>query len=123
MWRLKQVQKVVKTYSSELTAVLRGNRIDVLRLHPFKLEPPSLVISLTHDWKTTGRPVEWGLDIIWNKLSACDMWRDPGFIERFMKENEQADASAERARKNSQEAFLYDFASQFKKTFSNTIIH
>ena len=123
MWRLIQVQKVVKTYSSELCAVMRGNRIDVLRFHPFKLEPPAYLISLTDNWKSSGQPVEWGLDIIWNKLSAMDMWRDPGFIEAFLKENEKVEESEERARKNSQESFLYDFASQFKKTFSDTIIH
>lgn len=123
MWRLIQVQKAVKKYSSELCAVMCGDRIDILRSHPFNLEPPSHLVSLTEDWKKTGRPVEWGLDIIWNKLSAMDMWRDPGLIERVLQENEKIDESKERARKNSQESFLYDFASSFKKTFSDTIIH
>jgi hypothetical protein len=82
---------------------------------------PHLIFALTDTWKVTGRPVEWGVVPILQRLKALDLWnRDiVGELEQAYDNEEAANA---RKRKNDTESFLLDFRSQFKKTFNDTRI-
>lgn len=76
------------------------------------------VFALTHNWKPTGYEVDWGLLVISERLKAMDLWkRDVAkdLIETYEKDKK----SNERAHSNNIEGFLYEYHSQFKKTFND----
>lgn len=90
-------------------------RIDIYRVASMNDAPPYFVFSLTEDWKPSGKPVPWSVDIVLNRIKAHDLWRDDTFVERWIAEQEKAAESEDRARRNDTEAFLYDFARQFQR--------
>lgn len=77
-----------------------------------------LVCALTHNWQVTGYSVDWGIEPIMARLRDMDLWNRDLASEIIAKE-EKAIESRERDRMNHTESFLYDFHSQFKKTFSD----
>lgn len=84
----------------------------------FSKSSPYFVFALTHNWKTNGRPVDWGIEPIMARLKAMDLWRRD-VAEDLIREYEKDEASLVRDRDNSMESFLYEFRDQFKKTFSD----
>lgn len=116
----KRLDKRVKEYDS-LLFIQEGkdSRYDVYKKSNLGCELPHFIFALTDTWLPTGRPIEYGIDVVINRIKAHDLWRDDQFIENYIKECEKDKESKERARKNSVESFLYDFHSQFKKTVSD----
>ncbi len=76
---------------------------------------PHFIFSLTDSWQPTGAPVEYGLDVVLNRIKANDLWRDDSFVENWLAQHEKDVESKERAKQNSIESFLYDFRRQFAK--------
>lgn len=117
---VSKISKLVKSYDPELRAeCLMFPRIDIYRQCRNKTSPPYYVFSLTDNWTLTGKPVEWGSEPILARLKAMDLWNSGVGLEEVLEHNEQVDLSRERARKNNIESFLYEFRSQFSKTFSD----
>ena len=117
---VRKISKLVQSYDPELRAeCLMFPRIDIYRQRRDKTSPPYYVFSLTDNWQLTGKPVEWGAEPILARLKAMDLWNSGVGLEEAIAHNEQVDLSKERARKNSIESFLYEFRSQFHKTFSD----
>ena len=79
---------------------------------------PHYVFSLTHNWNLNGRPVDWGLEPIVARVKAMDLW-NRNIVEDMIAGYAEDEKCQERTRNNSIESFLYDFRSQFKKTFSD----
>lgn len=118
--RVKDITKALKTYDGCLYAQeTKLGRLDVYRKSTFGCNPPHFLFSLTDTWQPQGTPIDYGIDTVLNRVKAHDLWRDDGFIENWIKNHEAFKESQERERKNSIESFLYDFRSQFKKTFSD----
>lgn len=79
---------------------------------------PHFVFALTDNWTTNGRPVPWGIEPIRARLKAIDLWSRE-LAEDLIGEYEKDEIAQERELDNSIEAFVKDFRSQVKKTFSD----
>ena len=116
MSRVKEINRAVKAYDSELFAVCnKPPRIDVYRQHRDKLSPPHLIFSLTEDWTVQSKPIEWGIEPVIARLKAMDLWQNGVTLDTLIDEHEKAEESKRRAFRNDVESFLYDFRSSFKK--------
>lgn len=120
MGRAKEMNRAVKNYDSCLYVQENPDgRLDLYRQNRDKTSPPHFVFSLTDSWTPTGRPIDYGVEPVLNRLRAHDLWRDDRFVEEWIKEHEKSVESAERSRRNSVEDFLYDFRNQFHRTFND----
>lgn len=72
------------------------------------------VFSLTENWTTNSRPVEWGLEPIIQRLKAIDTWNHD-VASRVIGEEVKADLGRQTDRRNTYESFLLDFRKQFAK--------
>lgn len=116
MRRVDEITRALRSYDPCLYAQnTHENRIDIYRKNRESISPPHFLFSLTDTWQTTGRPVEWGVEPLMNRIRAMDLWRDDQFVEKWIAQHEKAQESRDRDRRNSVEAFLYDFRSQFQK--------
>lgn len=79
---------------------------------------PHFIFALTHDWKKASHVVDWGIEPIMARLRAIDLWQRD-LAEEIIQDEEKAIKSRERDARNSMESFLYDFRSQFKRTFAD----
>lgn len=132
-FREMKINKLVKEYSPDLYCTKDGNgTVHIMRktnqydtfeykgvTYGYSKTYAHQVTSLTHDWSMDGRPVEWGLDLIWNKLSFMDAWRDDTFFDRMVKDREKAEEIKERSQKNEYLAQAADLRSAFRKTFED----
>jgi len=134
-FRLKEVNKLVKSYDKKLYA--ERNKFNNRKIHIYRkdycLEKfehngivygyfrdcPYHVISLTDNWTEASNPREWGLELIYARLQQIDSWNRTEFMKELEEKQIKAAKSRERDRKNNTEAFLYDFAGQFRKTFND----
>ena len=81
---------------------------------------PHYIMSLTHDWQMTGKPCEWGVDPLLNRLRAMDTWSATSFVNAEMEDvNAKIDQSKQRDMNNKLEAAAYESHAVFKKTFSD----
>ena len=63
--------------------------------------------------------MEWGLEVIRNRLVAHDLWNNDNIANQVIRDAEKRSESKERALKNTIESFLLDFRRQFGKTFND----
>lgn len=112
----KQIDRALRMYDSMLhLQETHFGRYDVCRSSKFGEHLPIFIFSLTDDWKPSGKPVDYGIDTVLNRIKAHDLWRDDSFVENYIKNHEKVQESKDRARRNSIESFLYDFRSEFNK--------
>lgn len=93
----------------------KPGRFDVYRRSSLGDSLPNFIFSLTDSWQPTGIPVEYGIDVVVNRIKAGDLWRDDQFVENWIAQHEKDVESKDRARNNSIESFLYDFRKQFQR--------
>lgn len=125
--RVRYLNKHLKKYDSKLFCARAGDKIDVYRnvyrQDVYKIgdetlihlvEVPSHVLSLTEDWTVTGRPVDWGVEPLLQRLRKMDTWNHDSWSE--------AEAGAERNRalkkrrlKNKLDDIGYEVQPYFKK--------
>lgn len=79
-----------------------------------------LVFHMTNNFSASGKPVEWGLVPVLNRLRAMDLKSRPEWFEEFMNLEEKEAKSKERDFENTVESFMYEFRDSVKKTFSDT---
>jgi hypothetical protein len=130
-WKVSQVSRAVRRYDPKLYAEMRDGRIDIFRRtygheafdvdgHTilFIKEEPYRVFCLTDNWRAWGRPVDWGIEPIIQKLKSADLWqRDIG--QDVINQNEKVDASKARHQKNEIEAFVKDYRREFARAFED----
>ena len=118
--RSKTLTKHLSEYDRDLYAVEhKPPRVDVYRKSQLGCNPPNYLFSLTDTWTSSGKPIEYGIEVVMNRVKAHDLWRDDNFVEHWIKEHEQEEESKARDFRNSIEGFLYDFRRDFKKAFSD----
>jgi SOS response regulatory protein OraA/RecX len=114
--RVKSLTRALKAYDYKLFAQRRRDGvICVMRDSELRLSCPNFIMALTNNWTVEGRPVEWGIEVVINRLKAHDLWNNDTFVTNWLKEEEKETESRDKARRNSIESFLYDFRSQFAK--------
>jgi len=129
--REREITRIIKGYDRDL--FVGKNREGVLciyrksrRFESFEHEgvkylyahdDKSLVFPLTDNWISTGKPREWGLEVILARLKALDLHRSTEYFDEIVKNQQLAEESSKRTLKNNVESFLIDFRRQFSKTF------
>lgn len=114
--RINYLNRELKTHDSQLfVQETKAGRLDVYRKSSFGGHPPHYIFSLTDSWTTEGKPIEWGVDVIINRIKAHDIWRDDSFVENIIRDLEKAEEGKKRDFRNSVESFLLDFRRQFAK--------
>ena len=77
--------------------------------------PCTFVLALTHDWTLQGRPTDWGLEPLWQRLLEMDGWRNDRIGEEMRLERNRAAEIRERSTRNTIRAKAYDLRSEFAK--------
>lgn len=114
--RQKYLDRELKLHDSLLSVEeTKLGRLDIYRKSSFGCNPPHFIFSLTDNWLPTGRPVEWGVDVVINRIKAHDLWRNETIVDTIEKELEADEKARERHLKNSIEDFMGDFQRQFAK--------
>lgn len=85
----------------------------------FLVPSPKFVMAVTDNWSVRGKPVEWGLLPLIQKIKSIDWHNAQAELHRIEEENEKLKKSKERDFANKAESFAYDFRDSFKKTFSD----
>jgi len=80
---------------------------------------PYLVMALTENWSVRGEAVPWGIEVVLNRIKAMDLSKNEDLFKDMDEVDEEKDASEKRDFSNTVESFLYDYRSQFKKTFND----
>lgn len=78
-----------------------------------------LVMSLTDTWGVSGKPIPWGIEVVLNRLKALDLSRNENIFKDIEREDEKVEESEKRDFSNTVESFLYDYRSEFKKSFND----
>lgn len=82
---------------------------------------PHFIFALTDNWRTNGKPVDWGIEPVLARIKALDLWnRD--IASEVIEQNEKIDESNKRDLSNSIESFCYEFRDHFKRAFGDTRI-
>jgi hypothetical protein len=130
--RAERVTELIKSHDSKLYCersesgklciYRKSSRVEWYELDGSMLgfvRPTShLIMALTHNWFESGYEVDWGLEVIFQRLKSLDLWtRD---LAADIEKNEERIAK-ERLRdtQNKNEDFLREFRKPFAKAFSD----
>lgn len=131
MGRAERITEYIKRYDHELYCEDREGKLCIYRKgsrveyydvegdsYGFVRPDPHFVLALTHNWKQSGYPVEWGLHPIYERLQSSDLWKRDmvSEIEENYAKKEQSD---QRKLSNDTESFLKDFRRSFAKSFDD----
>lgn len=107
-----RLTKALKDHDDALLA----RKGDDGKIHVYRKGQQSLhhIFSLTEDWTTHSRAVEWGVEPIIQRLKAIDTWNHD-VAGRVIDEELKADRGKEADRRNTYESFLLDIRKQFAK--------
>lgn len=117
---------VLKTDTGMYQLWREGTRADIsdYSLLPgnYVLRPnPEFVFALTHNWSLNGRPVEWGLEPLREKLLDSDGWRDDTSYDKMAKKRERRDEDNKRIQRNELRARASDLRKDFAKATNEFI--
>lgn len=114
--RVREVTRAVSGYDKDLFAKREGNgAIHIYRKTNRPADPTWFVFALTDTWTVHGKPREWGIEVVVNRLKAHDLWKDETIVDRINAETAKLEQSAERERQNTVESFLKEFRRSFAR--------
>ena len=133
MREVSRITKHLKGLDSKLYAVKdeRSNVIHVYRegtrlehfehngvKYVYPRTSPHFILALTDTWTANGRPVEWGIEPLMQRMADIDSWNRGRTVDELIARYEKRDAEKDRDRVNMHEAWLRDNRSVFKKAFN-----
>ena len=134
--RAQSVSRLVKEYDSKLLAkrdthgvihIYRKRPVSdhfthegITYVHVFHVD--EYVVSLTDTWTHEGKPVEWGLEPIWQKFCQMDSWRDDSGFARFVESRERYHRDQHRMLKNDLRAKAADMRADFAKATNDFVV-
>jgi hypothetical protein len=83
------------------------------------IDSPEFVCALTDNWRTNGRPREWGAEYILKRLRETDLHHDPELVEKLDQANAKVDESKMKNFRNQTEDHLRENMSAIRKSFSD----
>lgn len=134
--RIERITSEVRNYDRELYCAMnsegkpciyrKSKRTEVFDLGDgnvlLNVRPaPYYIFALTHDWKPTGEVVDWGLVPIIQRLREIDGWKRD-LMQEFEKNEEKANESQDRKRKNQMEDFSYVLRDHVKKETKDVVL-
>ncbi len=93
-----------------------------LRLSNLK-DDYQFVFALTDTWSATGKPRDWGIDFVLERIKQCDAVANEKLFEEMDAHNEKVDQSKKRALKNEMEAFWSHERRRFAKATDGILTH
>ncbi len=87
------------------------------------IEDKQFVFALTENWLATGRPRDWGIDFILNRVREIDAQANERFFEEMDQLNKRVDESRKRSLKNEMEAFWSHERRRFAKATDHILTH
>ncbi len=130
--------RALKRYDSDLYAgrskdglpcvFRKSKRFEVVgEWDDFKLlnlcEDKQFIFALTDNWLASGKPRDWGIDFVMNKIKSIDALANERFLEEIDAENEKLDKSRARSIKNEMEAFWSHERRRFAKATDGILTH
>jgi hypothetical protein len=117
MGRAETLTRHLKRHDSELYASRQPTgAIWVLRRNRSRPHEPHFIFALTDNWTAQGRPREWGIEPVLNRIKAHDLWRNAdSVVDRILADHEKSEESDRRAARNSIESFLLEFRKPFAR--------
>lgn len=134
--RVRSIGRLVREYDSKLLArrdakgvihiYRKKQRADTFDyegqsyVHTYNVD--DYVISLTDTWIHDGRPVEWGLEPLWQKFCQMDSWRDDTGFAKFCESRERYERDRERQSRNTLRAQAADARRDFAKATNDLVV-
>lgn len=123
-WSLMRLNKEVNGYDSALYATRASNGMIQVYRKPTKsvanlydaddFNPnPLLILCLTDTWTIQGKPVEWGLEPVMERLRSMDQWADGISYEEFCRRRDQRESTDKRTFNNDLRDRAKDLRSDF----------
>lgn len=115
-WREMRINQELFRFDSSLYLNVNGfGERQVMR----KSKPHDhYIMSLTEDWTSKTKPVDWGLLAITNRLREIDSHNNPdSFVNKMDEIHEKRQEAKDRDLKNKTEDFVSDFRKPFAKAF------
>ncbi len=106
-----------RTKRFEHVCEYRGEALLVLR------EDIQLVFALTDTWNMAGKPRDWGIDFVLNRVKEIDAVANAKIFEEMDLHNEKIDQSKKRHLKNEMEAFWSHERRRFAKATDDILTH
>lgn len=125
-WSLARLNKEVKAFDSLLYAIRASNGMLQVYRQPIRavanlfestdFNPnPLLVLCLTDTWTIQGKPVEWGLEPVMERLRSMDQWQSGISYEEFCKQRDLGESNEKRAFTNEVRARAMDVRKDFAR--------
>lgn len=128
--RLRQLNRHIKNYDGDLyVARTEQGMVQVMRKSyrwdefdfdgktvKYLRPQPQPILPLTEDWKYSGRPVEWGIEPIMQRLKDMDAWRDDSYFDAMKKRREDKELDEQRIKRNNIRAWAADMRRDFAKS-------
>ena len=112
-----------KNKEGKLCVYRKSHRVEAYDLGEGKIlnvvkDAPHFIFALTHNWKSAGDPVPWGVLPILERLQKADLWKND-LAEKCIQETEAFQAEKNRERHNHVESMLIEDKSKYAKMFSD----
>ncbi len=114
--RAEILTKYLKRYDRRLSAKWAGDKMIHILFSDANVN--SLVMSLTHDWSSSGQPVLWGIEVVLLRLRQINESENSNLAE-IRKRREEAERSEKRAFKSNIENGLHEQRREFAKAFND----
>lgn len=83
------------------------------------VENPQFILALTDNWTLKGRPVDWGIDPLLERIRSIDSFNAAKKVQDLIASYEARSAQKDKDRKDSHEAWLRDNRNVFKRAFND----
>ena len=106
-----------KTKRFEVVSEWEGGKLLNLR------ECKQYVFALTDNWAASGKPVDWGIDFVLQKVRQSDALANERLFEELDAYNDKVDESKKRTLRNEMEAFWSHERRRFAKATDGILTH
>lgn len=89
----------------------------------FAIPDDKFICPLSDNWSMRGRPVEWGLLPLMQKIRSMDAMNKDAEMYKWKEQEDRIQAQKEKQLKNNAEAFASDFRASFAKEHAYTLTH
>jgi hypothetical protein len=87
------------------------------------MEDKQFIFALTDNWTARGKPVDWGIDFVLNRIKEIDAVANEQFFEKMEAENAKIDESKRRSLRNEMEGFWAHERRRFAKATDDILTH
>lgn len=89
----------------------------------FVIPDDKFICPLSDNWSVRGRPVEWGILPLMQKIKSMDAANSEAEMYKWKEQEEKSREAKDRHMKNEAEAFASDFRSAIAKDHAYTLTH